>query len=59
MQTQQHKVTFRISRRLDYIGAHCECGFEMSSVSVKEIGGIQLGKNSAREQHDAFVKVGA
>jgi hypothetical protein len=54
-----HKVIWRISYRMDYFGAYCECGFEMASVNVKIIGGIQTGKNLARHEHDLFVSAGA
>jgi hypothetical protein len=57
--TQQHKVTFRISHRLDYINAYCECGFETGSRNVKELGGIQPAKKQAHAEHEALAKVGA
>jgi hypothetical protein len=57
--TQQHKVTFRISHRLDYINAYCECGFETGSRNAKEFGGLWSAKDHANKEHEAFVKAGA
>jgi hypothetical protein len=54
---QQHEVTFRISHRLDFINAYCECGFETGYRNVKEFGGIQPAKQTAHTQHDEIVQM--
>ena len=56
---QQHRVTFRLAHRLDFMNAYCECMWETGYRNVKELGGIQPAKKQAELEHADFVKAGA